>query len=358
MSKKTFTQTGAKQEQSIVLMNPVADHYATWVIGNAQYCDNVVQQNSHAGQTLVICGAGPSLRETAEVEIPKADVVWGCNSAGPWLVKRGYKCDAFYTVDQTSEMLQEWHTAPDVEYIVASTVHPHLVEYLLDRKRRITFHHNFVGMKRAPVGYSVCMDCSHTSDFKADFCDNCKSAALERGMSSYEDWLYMALYPGTVRAGSGLNTVTRAIDVAMFMGFAKIIVLGADCCLRVKSPCPQDAVPGTPEHRKWLEEETMMHADGGNALASNATPLTLGGVIDPGTKDGRIRRGKGVRFETKADLVISAVWLVHMERQSKGRIRLAGDGLPTALRKKSNAFLERLPTLVGSDGVPIQIKVA
>ena len=94
----------------------------------------------------------------------------------------------------------------------------------------------------------------------------------------YEDWLYIQLYPSTVRAGSGLNSVTRAIDVALFMGFARIIVLGADCALRVSQPLPSGVVAGTPAFRRWLEESVEMHADGGSAVASGATETTCGGT--------------------------------------------------------------------------------
>jgi hypothetical protein len=97
---------------------------------------------------------------------------------------------------------------------------------------------------------------------------------------SYEDWLYMTLFPATIRAGSGLNTVTRAIDVALCMGFEKITVLGADCAMRTTGKMPDTIIPGTHQHTEWLKANTVLHADGGHALASNQTALTLGAEID------------------------------------------------------------------------------
>jgi len=217
-------------------------------------------------------------------------------------------------------MLTEWASAPPVEYLLASTVHPHLTEYLVGKGRTVRFFHNFVGLSSAPV-------------------------QREDGtIVSYEDWMYSGLYPATVRCGSGLNSVSRAIDVATFMGAERITVLGADCALRVTKPLGADVVTGSPEHMRWLREDTVMHADGGHALASGATPLTLFGVID------------GRRWDTKPDLIITATILAQMARTSEGRIRLIGDTLPNALVDKSPEYLARLPGLRTTDGEEVQIK--
>src|SRR5690348_16379259 len=117
-------------------------------------------------------------------------------------------------------MVAEWKSVPDVEYLVASTVQPNLMQILTHASRPFRFFHNFVGLKR--------------DQFVQFYDDN--GMHLQIG---YEDWIYRLLYPATVRAGSGLNAVTRALDVALYMGFAKIIVLGADCCLQVKKPQPK-----------------------------------------------------------------------------------------------------------------------
>jgi hypothetical protein len=123
-------------------------------------------------------------------------------------------------------------------------------------------------------------------------------------------------------------------------------VLGADCALRVKRPCPVGVLPGTREHRRWLEEETVMHADGGHALASGATPVTIGGEID------------GRWWETKPDMAISAMFLHRMrEAYGEDRLLLVGDTLPNALRGKSEDFLARMPALIDSHGNPLPIMI-
>jgi len=120
------------------------------------------------------------------------------------------------------------------------------------------------------------------------------------------------------------------------MGAGRITVLGADCALRLTAPRP-DAAPGSAEHVHWLRAHTIMHADGGNALASGATPMTFGGEID------------GRWWETKPDLVITALTLRRLADALPDLITLVGDTLPNALAGKSEAFLARMPQLTSSD---------
>jgi hypothetical protein len=286
----------------------------------------VCEQGSGKGQHLVICGAGPSLRDEAAAWCPQGDQVWGCNSAAIWLHDHGHKVTHAFTVDQTAHMLEEWATTPDLEYLIASTVHPNLAELLNGRGRRARYFHNFVGINRPPLrdGDQVL---------------------------PYEDWMYQVFFPSTVRCGSGLNAVNRALDLADFMGFEKITILGADCALRFTTPQPDPAL-GMEEHLRWLREEVVMHADGGHALASNATMITLLGVID------------GREWLVKPDMIISAVHLVKARQllndPKRGgvvdRVTFIGDTLPNALKDKPDEYLKRLPALVGADGkaTPIQ----
>jgi hypothetical protein len=301
----------------ITLENPVAHHFESFIAWNATVAERVVEAGSATGQHIVICGAGPSLRDTIAEHAGTADQLWGCNSALPWLAERGYPVTHGFTIDQTTEMVNEWWSAPDVEYLVASTVHPHLRKYLMHHKRRLTFFHNYCGIAKPPV-------------------------QMDGGMMSYEDWLYSGLFTGTVRVGSGLNSVPRAIDVALYMNAAKVTVLGADCALRF-SVAPPVAEINSPEYRQWLETCTELHADGGHAMASRATPLTLFGEID------------GRPWLTKVDMIVSAVFLEKMRRALNGRLVLVGDTLPVALRDKSDEYLATLPKLVGKDGKAVEV---
>ena len=345
--KKLVGKDLASGNQIVTLANPVSHQFGAFIIGNATKQDDdpakaVVQQHSARGETLILCGAGPSLAEHAAEWCHKGDQVWGCNSALTYLHDRGYKVTHGFTVDQTANMLEEWASAPPAEYLCASSCHPHLVEYLQGKGRHVRFFHNYVGIKEKNVSYWVCTTCNAMYEWDVEFA-SCKCGGeLDRRTMMFEDWMYSAIYPGTIRAGSGLNSVNRALDVAQFMGFAKVIVLGADCALKVTAPKP-DVPAGSATHIRWLTEGVVMHADGGHALTSGATMKTLGGTID------------GRHWETKFDLIISAVWLVKQTRNSKGWITVIGDTLPNALMDKPNEYLDRLPTMIDNKGRPIMV---
>lgn len=345
----------------IRLHNPMAQHFAAFAVGNAAIWEaaahqdlathhpEVVQQlqalgdidrvdfmnhfhdavkqyavqhytlreDEAKGQHVVICGAGPTLADTARAHVPHADQVWGCNSAVTWLKGNRYTPTHAFTVDQTPTMLKEWYSAPDVTYLCATTVHPHLSEFLRARGRTIRFFNNYCGITGDPVTYSG-------------------------GTLDFETWLYCVLFPPTVRAGQGLNSVNRAIDVARYMGFDKITVLGADCAIRLTRPKPIGMQHGDRAHRRWLEKHTIMHASGANAITNGQTSVTMGGLID------------GRYWESKPDMIVSAVWLEMTRRQLGDRLELIGDTLPNALRDKDVEFLRRLPSLTRGDGTAIE----
>jgi hypothetical protein len=143
-------------------------------------------------------------------------------------------------------------------------VHPHLTEWLMSKGYTCRFFHNFVGLREQPVTYGVCNGCDAMSDAQeADAkCADCGGEIDSRTLD-YENWMYALLFPATTMAGSGLNSVSRAIDVAMFAGAEKVTVLGADCALRTTSRPPnrldRDA------HIKWLKGPATFRRDLGHA---------------------------------------------------------------------------------------------
>lgn len=310
-----------KPQQEIHLQNPVSDFFGTFIFGNSLQVpglEAMCDQGQGAGKSVLICGAGPTLNDHIAAHAKSHDELWACNSALPWLISQGYRVTHGITVDQTPAMLNEWETVPDVEYLLASTVHPFLTEYLIEKHhRRVRWFHSYVGIRKPPVEYC---ECGHDHDLTdvTKCVAACGCAEYRPRRVSYEDWLYLTLYPPTVRVGAGLNTATRAIDLALTMGYERVTVLGADCALRISEPAPAGARPGSPEHKAWLETVTM-HADGGNALRSGATATTVGGEID------------GRWWETKPDMMISAVFLAKMAQAAPNKLRLIGDTLPNAL---------------------------
>lgn len=316
-AKKMSAPNGTGEIQ---LTNPVTAHFEAFIFGNATKCDRVVEQDSAKGQTVAICGAGPSLAQHTDV-LAEADQVWGVNSAAPWLHDHGHPVTHALTIDQTPTMLKEWVSKPPVEYLLASTVHPHLVQML--EGQSVTFFHNFVGIKKPPV-------CGEDD-------------AGNAWVMTYEDWMYGYLYPDTCRAGSGLNGVTRAVDIARFMGFERIILLGADCAMTTTGEMG-DVVQGSPEATAWLAKNTVFHVDGESAVTNGQSPMVFHGTID------------GRYWMTKPDLMISAIQIARWIQA--GSVECVGDTLPNALKDKDDAFFARLPALKSGSGEPIEIPKA
>ena len=303
----------------IDLANPMSEHFATFIYANSIVRERMnhptVMKGTGKGQTVVICGAGPSLREHAK-KYTKAryKTVWGCNSAMPWLLENGHRCTHGFCIDQTPEMMEEWETTPDVEYLLASTVHPHLTDLIAKNGRRIRWFHNYTGMENPPEweedqkellkGWEEAHGRKMTPEKAKEFLE-----------TRYEDFLYHFLYPPTVRVGHGLNSVNRAVCLAEFMQFSRIVVLGADCA---------------------LAEDGAFHCDGAGATMSG-TPIVMEGKVD-----GRL-------WKTKPDMVISAVMLVMMKWRMKDRLVLVGDTFPNALVDKTPEFLNALPKLSEQD---------
>lgn len=362
----TLTRTPQQPQgiQEMTLENPVRHNFAAFIFGNATKCHRVAIENSCAGQHVVICGAGPSLRDTAAKWCPQGDQVWGCNSAATWLYDNGHKVTHGFTVDQTAHMLEEWASTPPIDYLIASSCNPFLTELLESKGRSVTFFHNFCGVEGRPVSYNHCRGCSEMFDRVAGIeapCPKCGGTDVTSATASYEEWLYAALYPSTGCVGSGLNATTRAIDLAGYLGFSKITVLGADCAMQVKERMPAGLITGSPEHLDWLRANTVFHADGGHALASEASCLTLGADICTEPTCGKHSPTTGWTCDHekrywlgKPDLLISALWLIWMKRMYGSRLRIMGDTLVKALMNKPDHFLERLPMLTGPDGEPIR----
>lgn len=280
------------------------------IIANAPFAERMVGPNSHTGKSLVICGAGPSLATYADA-LPAADEVWACNSALPYLMARGAGVTHGFTIDQGRAMLGavEWARAFPVDYYVASSAHPDLVQHLRASGQPLTFFHSFLGIPD-PVGWTPPVP----------------------GLA-FEMFLYQTKYPASVQVGHGLNSVPRAICLALFMDFTSITVYGADCA------CAPDAAPmppmDGPDYEPWLRS-LQLYADGRSLHdAFGADENMAEGVID------------GRRWHTRADMIVSAIHLLELQRANPGRIVLVGDTLPNAIADKDAAWMDNMPKLSG-----------
>lgn len=305
---------------TIKLEMPNQDGLFEHIKANRKHCQRVVTANMGAGKTVVICGAGPSLNlHHDDIRRTKAHQFWAANSALPYMIDHELPVTHGITVDQSPEMyLVDWKRTFPVKYLVGSCADPKLAEHLLAAKREIRWFHSYLGVKN-PEGWTPP-----------------KGWTSPQPNAGYEMWLYQTLWPSSVQVGYGLNTVPRAICLALWMGFKKILVYGAD------SACAPDADPmpqmGTPEYLPWLKT-LRLYADGRNPSIYGENAIMVEGDVD------------GTRWHTRPDMMISAVHLVDLVKQFPGRIELKGHTLPNAMMHKDKDFFDALPHLTGNGEV-------
>ena len=279
---------------------------------NAPFAKRMAWGAPGEGKTVVICGAGPTLADEYAT-LPKADAVWACNSALPYLMDRGVRVTDAFGIDQGEAMLapHEWGRTFPVHYYVASSVHPQLVAHLRKARRKLTFFHSYLGLPDPE-------DWVRPDGVPADM--------------PYEMWLYTRLYGNSVQVGYGLNAVPRAVCLALFLGYSNILVYGADCACAIDAP--KMPLMDTPEYRAWMDG-LVMYADGRRASLYGYDAVMAEAVID------------GTRWHTRPDMVISARHLIQLCDSYPDRVRLLGATLPNAIRGKGQEFMSRMPALTG-----------
>lgn len=196
----------------INLINPYRENFANYIAVNSQRWPKAgaraVTPEDGDGRTAYIAGAGPSLRspkalrvlERAREAIRKDRAhVFGCNRAVNWLSQWNPELVTHgITVDQSPAMYTDaWLEPAPVSYLLATSVDPLLVAHLAKHGvplERMAFFHNFLGI---PNEYD----------------------------------LYREFWPRMPVVGNGLNMVNRAAELAAWMGYKRIVIIGADCAL-------------------------------------------------------------------------------------------------------------------------------
>lgn len=233
----------------------------------------VGERGSAKGQRVIIAGSGPTLTDEEpwhHLLHAAADQIWACNWSLPFLLGRGLPVTHGFAHDGTVGMLEDWPTRYDVHYLVASCLHPTVLASL--KGSPVTFFHSYRGFKG-------------------------------------ELQLYRKAWPPSVQIGNGLNAVNRAVGLALWMGYDRITVVGADCALGA-----QDAVR--------CNGQTVEQA------YHSRQPIVTGIV------QGRIWR-------TVPDLLFSATDLRGLENEFSA-VQLVGHTLPNALEEYTDSALDDL----------------
>lgn len=247
-----------------------------------------VQQDALAeAKGVVVCGTAPSLVKASSLrEIRRLQnigfKVFAVKQAIRILPEYDIIPDFSVAMDPGEKQIKKTPLDPRVTYLVASSCHPRMFDYLLKGGANVVLFHSACGAATE----NLCeMDL-----YAKYFPENC----------SYESV-----------ASGGYTVVNRAIAVAEWMGAKRIHIAGAPF--------------------GWRDSEDY-YAPTVTEPAGNASGPTLD---DQGRVDGK-------RWYSKADLLPSAMSVARKAKANPGKFSFIGDSLAAALASKSDAFLERV----------------
>jgi hypothetical protein len=304
------------------------------IMDNARYAKKMVNGiGSKKGKRLIICGAGPSLRQYVTEPVRwHAHEVWACNSALTYLHDHDVRVTHAFGIDQSLGMLDDWQRTFDVEYLVASSIQPKLRDHLLSAGRKLRWFHNYLGLPDPP-------DWKPPADWVRPL-----------PQLGYELFLYQTLFQDSIQTQYGLNAVARALCLGATLGFSKIRIYGSDCAGVMKPLPPHLAayldtpsgqpLAGTPDYAEFMDH-LVMYADGRTALDVYGP---LGTIVRSPKMEGRF-------WFTRADMAITAQHLVDLINwYPEGRIELVGDTLPGMLKRMGPEFFAGTSTMPRIDG--------
>lgn len=236
---------------------------------------------------FIICGTGPTLLEPKTLKdirrfSRQGFIVIAVKQAIRLLKEQEIKVHYSFAMDPGAAQLKKTPIDKEVNYIVASSCHPAMFDYLTEAGCKITVVHSACGATKGNMA-----EMNIYEKYYPDFCH------VEDVMSG------------------GYTVVNRAVHAAEYMGARQIIIAGAPFGWR----------EGTEYYAKSITE-----------AASNATGPTLG---DNGSVDGKL-------WFTKADLLPSAVSLAKKAKKNPGKFIFLGDSLAKGLEKKDENFLQQI----------------
>lgn len=259
---------------------------------NIEYAANLnlpfVQRDALSdAKGVVVCGTAPSLVKAGSLrEIKRLQSigfkVFAVKQSIRILPEYGIIPDFSVAMDPGEKQIKKTPLDPRVTYLVATSCHPRMFDYLLKGGANVVLFH------------SACGAATET------LCEMDLYAKYFPENASYESV-----------ASGGYTVVNRAIAVAEWMGAKRISIAGAPF--------------------GWRDDEDY-YAPTVTEPASNASGPTLD---DQGRVDGK-------RWYSKADLLPSAMSVARKAKANPGKFSFIGDSLAAALASKSDAFLERV----------------
>lgn len=271
--------TGSDRLTRIRFTNPNFEHLAEHIRASAARGLPMVPREAYGrARGAVICGSGPSLTTPATLARIRGYQrrgwhVIACKEAIRLLLDRGVRVDFSVSMDPGAEQWRKTARDAAIVYCVASSCHAALFDWLLDEELTVWVFHSACG---------------------------CPGEAA----------LYASLFPCADVMQGGYTVLNRALALAVYMGFPRRVLAGADF--------------------GWRPGAAGYYAAGAREAAGN-----LGAdLTDQGLVDGR-------EWLTRPDLLASAIAVARLKR--RGAVdAILGDSLAGALARRDEAFLKRV----------------
>lgn len=301
--------------QKIKFVNPNTDNYEHNIRSCAARNLPMAPKMFHEGETAVVCGSGPSLKDPEVIDsirdaVEDGAVVYACKAAIKFLHEQGIRVDYGVSMDPGAHIAdpRKIEKVPGVIHIIASTSDPDLFDYLLGDEygdpAEVWVFHSACGFAKQISPEELKKLSKKEKKLYTRF-------EVEGGDVIYqmdEVSLYKHLFTDGTAIGGGFNVVNRTVSLAQYMGARKIILAGADSGWRDNDEMYCDG----PEHRPGI------------------------GMNDKGRVDGK-------NWNTRPDMLASAVALAKLAKSADpGDFDILGDTLPASLVLKSDDFLNEV----------------
>jgi hypothetical protein len=305
--------------QAIKFSNPEFSRLGAHIESAALRTLPMVKKDMHEGaRGALICAQGPSILKPGVMRSVRRYArlgwtVFGIKEAIAYLVERGIAVHYSVAMDPGAHQVGRTPVYPDIVYCIASSCHPELFDHVLGGGAKVLVYHSACGWAEREIkpGFVLELGSDQTAIVLGAFeMRTTDGAAFTPVCSAVRDEVevYRSRFPCADVIVGGFTVGNRALGLAKYMGFKRVVVAGLDFGWREGR---DDRYAGFVDH-EGLRDVFMS---------------------DQGRVD-------GTPWKTRPDLLASAVDVArHIKR---GEVKVLGDSLARSLAAHDDDYLDRV----------------
>jgi len=305
---------------AIAFSNPDFAHLGRHIASAAARRLAIARKGMHAGAPgALIVALGPSVAKPGGLCAVRhyARLGWtifALKEAVGWLRNRGLPVHYAANMDPGVGEAARTPVWPGVTYCLASSCHPVLFDHVIEHGGKALVYHSACGYTERQTRPGFALDLGNGSEavvlgnWELSTTSGLAASPIVTGKTSeievYQRWFDH----GDVVIG-GFTVANRALGLAKYMGFERVVMVGADFGWRVGN--------GDTYYAGFVK----------------AKPIDDVWMMDHGKVD-------GTDWKTRPDLLASAIDVArHIKR---GHVKVLGDSLAVALSKHPDEYLDRV----------------